>query len=432
MKQEIQYMPQEKIKKIQEALFKSTVDYLTNHSDYYKKMLEVNNIDPSTINTLGDLERMPITTKEDLLKYNNQCYCLDLSDAADIVSTSGSTGLRPIVHPLTQTDLHRLAYNEQMSFNIANMDPRERIMLSTALDGSFVAGMAYYLGVKRIGASIVRAGSKNWHLQLEILMNQNITTIIGVPSNLVKLWRYGIENDFDIRKCNVKKLILIGESIRNKDFTLNQLGRRLVECYPQASIHSTYANTEICTSFCECEFGCGGHLLPELAYAEIVDQDGHSLGEGEIGRLIITTFSSQGMPLLRYDTGDITFLCHERCACGRTTSRIGPILSRINNIIKINGITFSQAQIENVILSIPQINDYCIVVSQSKEGISTVQILYSLQPWLDSFDENILKWQIWNSIRVNPELKCCDLEELEKNQTVNKLRKPQRFINKTV
>lgn len=432
MKQKIQYMPQEKIQKIQEALFKSTVDYLANHSDYYKRMFEANSINPSTINTLDDLQRIPITTKEDLLKYNDQSYCFGLSGAADVVSTSGSTGIRPIVHPLTQTDLHRLAYNEQMSFKIADMGSEERVMLNTVLDGSFVAGLAYYLGVKRIGSTVVRAGAKNWRLQLEILSNQNISTIIGVPSNLIKLRRYCAENNFDISKCNIKKLILIGESIRNKDFTLNQLGRRLLECYPQANFHSTYANTETCTSFCECEFGHGGHLLPDLAYVEIVDNDGRPLGKGEIGRLIITTFGGQGMPLLRYDTGDITFLCNEQCACGRTTPRIGPILSRNNNIIKIGGITFSQAQIENAILSIPQIDDYCIVVGRSEEGISTIQILYSLRVYLDGFDENILKRKIWNLVRVNPELKCCSLEKLEEAQTVNRLRKTQRFINEAM
>lgn len=431
MKQSIYYASQEKIRKMQEGLLKSTVSYLAKYSDYYKKLFEVNHIDPAAMHTIDDLQRIPITKKEDLLEYNDQFYCSGLQGAADVVSTSGSTGLYPILHPLTTGDLHRLAYNEQMSFRIAAMRSEERVMLNTALDGSFAAGMAYYLGVKRIGASIVRAGSKNWRLQLEILVNQNITTIIGVPSNLIKLWRCGIENNFDISKCNIKKLILIGESIRNGDFTLNQLGRRLSECYPQAGLHSTYANTETCTSFCECEYGCGGHLLPDLAYAEIVDNNGQPLGEGKTGRLLITTFGGQGMPLLRYDTGDITFLCNEQCACGRTTPRIGPIVSRVSNIMKIDGITFSQAQMENAILSMPQIDDYCIVVGQNEEGINTIQILYSLCGSTDVFDENILKRRIWNMVRVNPELKCCNTNDMEIAQNVIKSRKPQRFIHRS-
>ena len=426
-----QYITQDKLKAMQKELFKSTAIYLAKHSKYYEKIFKEINFNPFAISSIDDLHRLPIITKKDLLIYNKDIVCSSLSKVAELVSTSGSTGVNPIVHPLTRCDLRRLAYNEQMSFSIANMNEADYVMISTALDGSFVAGMAYYLGVKRIGAAVVRKRAKNWGMQLELLKSGKITTIVGVPSNLIKLSYYCAEHSFDVRKCNIKRLILIGESIRNGDFSLNQLGMRLLNWYPNAELHSTYANTETCTSFCECEFGNGGHLLHNLAYIEIVDQNGESLKEGEIGRLIITTFAAQGMPLLRYDTGDITFVINERCACGRTSMRIGPIISRANNIVKVDGVTFSQAQIENAILSVAQINDYCIVVDQ-EDGISRVKIWYSVCLEANDFDENILRDVIWNTVRVNPKLERCTLDLLEKIQNGNLSRKSLRFINKSL
>lgn len=86
---------------------------------------------------------------------------------------------------------------------------------------------------------------------------------------------------------------------------------------------------------------------------------------------------------------------------------------------------------ENAILSMPQIDDYCIVVGQNEEGINTIQILYSLCGSTDVFDENILKRRIWNMVRVNPELKCCNTNDMEIAQNVIKSRKPQRFIHRS-
>jgi phenylacetate-CoA ligase len=245
-----------------------------------------------------------------------------------------------------------LAFNEQVSFTIPGIRNADFVMLTTALDGSFVAGLAYYLGIKRLGASIIRAGSKNLSIQVEILKKYPVSTIIGVPSNLIKLHRYCNDEGIVIEKEKIKKLVLIGETIRNEDITLNQLGRRLSECYPEATLYSTYANTETCTSFCECSAGNGGHLHPNLAYIEVLDENDQLVPNRTAGRLVMTTFGCQGMPLLRYDTGDITFIDNEKCSCGRTTQRIGPILGRMQNILKISGTTCSQAQLENAVLSV--------------------------------------------------------------------------------
>lgn len=423
----VDYTHCESLANVQAQLLRNTVNYVYQHSSYYKKRFDSINIDIHSIKSMDDLLMLPIITKLELLENNEDFFCCRIPEAADIVTTSGSTGLNPIIHPLTYGDLCRLSYNEKLSFEISNIDKNDHVLLTTALDGSFVAGLAYYLGLKEIGTSVIRAGSKNMFMQADVINRYNITAIVGVPSNLIKLYRYMQNNHYDGAN-QITKLVLIGESIRNRDFTLNQLGIRLSKCFPYARLYSTYANTETCTSFCECSAGKGGHLLPNLAFVEIVDDGGFRVKDGELGRVIITTFGAQGMPLLRYDTGDISFLNSEKCECGRISQRLGPIISRAHNISKIGGITFSQAQLENVILSCAMVEDYCIIVQTDEDNIQSVKI------YVTSYDHNtkelisLIKQKVWNFVRISVEVEYSSWEDLKKKQNSNNTRKPLRFI----
>ena len=384
----VDYTHCESLANVQAQLLRNTVNYVYQHSSYYKKRFDSINIDIHSIKSMDDLLMLPIITKLELLEHNEDFFCCRIPEAADIVTTSGSTGLNPIIHPLTYGDLCRLSYNEKLSFEISNIDKNDHVLLTTALDGSFVAGLAYYLGLKEIGTSVIRAGSKNMFMQADVINRYNITAIVGVPSNLIKLYRYMQNNHYDGAN-QITKLVLIGESIRNRDFTLNQLGIRLSKCFPYARLYSTYANTETCTSFCECSAGKGGHLLPNLAFVEIVDDGGFRVKDGELGRVIITTFGAQGMPLLRYDTGDISFLNSEKCEL---------------------------------------VEDYCIIVQTDEDNIQSVKI------YVTSYDHNtkelisLIKQKVWNFVRISVEVEYSSWEDLKKKQNSNNTRKPLRFI----
>lgn len=425
----IEYCSKEKIREIQTVLLRQTIQYVNMHSPYYRGILCRANLNLETFN-LSDLEKLPVISKEDLLRHNEEFFCSSIACWSDIVTTSGSTGVHPIVHPLTYSDLMRLTYNEKVSFMLPPITKNDQVMLAIALDGSFVAGLAYYLGLRRLGITVIRAGSKNLNLQLEILGEFSINAIVGVPSNLIKLYNYAASNGKEQLMSKIDKLILIGESIREKNFILNQLGRRLSNCFPNAKLYSTYANTETCVSFCECEKRNGGHLHPDLAYIEILDNNNNIAKVGDVGRLVITTFGSQSMPLVRYDTGDLTYITDEPCECGRNSLRIGPILGRHKNIFKVGGVTVSQQQLENVILSLPYIIDYCIIIENDNNGVAFATV------WITPEYENTgikeeIRIKVWESVRISIRVNCCTLEQLGNMQNSTGSRKPIRFINFT-
>lgn len=424
---DLDYADYETVSKRQTVLLKTTLQYLALHSEYYQSVFNKKRIQISRFNSMEDLAGLPITTKADLLQNNPQFFCS--VSPSDTVMTSGSTGARPIVHPLTALDLRRLAYNEQVSFQTAGIHKGDTVMLATALDGSFVAGLAYYLGLREIGCNILRTGAKNYNLQMNMIARGACNAIIGVPSNLLRLSSLCGDNGASAGLSCVNKLVLIGESIRKADFTLNQLGQRLSRSYLNAGLYSTYANTETCSSFCECKAGQGGHLSPELAYAEIVDENGQRVPDETPGRLLLTTFGAHGMPLLRYDTGDITFKCSGPCSCGRTSTRIGPILSRTNTLFKIHGITFSQAQVEELLLAESCVLDYCVVVNKGQENTRSMTVWIS-SGHSDEKEQSVskIKARIWDNIRINADVRICDEEKLKNLQASTGARKPVRFL----
>src|SRR5690606_12338534 len=144
------------------------------------------------------------------------------------------------------------------------------------------------------------------------------TVLVAVPSFLVRLIEFANANAIDLNKSSVRKVVCIGESIRKPDLSLNIVGSRIVGSW-NVQLYGTYASTEMQTAFTECEHGVGGHLQPDLIIVELLDDADNPVPAGTPGEVTITTLGIEGMPLIRYKTGDICIGHHEPCKCGRHT-----------------------------------------------------------------------------------------------------------------
>ena len=123
----------------------------------------------------------------------------------------------------------------------------------------------------------------------------------------MKLIQYAEEHDIDYQHSSIRRIIGIGEGLRNQDFSLNLLGSKIKEKW-DVQLFATYSSTEMGATFSECEFGQGGHVHPELIIVEIIGDDGLPVPDGEAGEVVVTTLGVEGMPLLRFRTGDIACL----------------------------------------------------------------------------------------------------------------------------
>ena len=146
----------------------------------------------------------------------------------DYITTSGTLG-DPVTFGCTELDLQRLAYNEKKSFECAGLHPGNIVQLMTTMDKRFMAGLAYFLGIREMGASIIRVGNGIPELQWDTIERIHPDTIMCVPSFILKLINYAEEHNIDYRNSSIRRIIGIGEGLREQDFSLNLLGRRIKE-----------------------------------------------------------------------------------------------------------------------------------------------------------------------------------------------------------
>lgn len=414
------------IKRFQEERLRETVDYLWRHSRYYQRLFSDHGIAWDAIRTLEDLERVPVTTKDDLHRHNPLFRCVAAAQVADYVTTSGTSG-DPVLLALTDADLDRLAYNESLSYQCMGMARGETIQLTTTIDRRFMAGLAYFLGARKAGIGIVRVGSGVPELQWDTIGRVQPDVIVCVPSFLLKLIEYAEANGIDVNRSSVKKALCIGEPLRTSDFAFNPLAERIRSKW-DIQLFSTYASTEMATAFTECEYGVGGHHHPELIITEFLDDDNRPVPEGEPGELVITTLGVSGMPLLRFKTGDIVQPHHEPCACGRTTMRLGPVIGRKNQMVKYKGTTLYPPALFDLLNGVEEVENYVIEISSDEFGEDEITVKVGTAAVSDELMLRI-KDRFRAKLRVSPKIMFVAIEEINRIKFPENSRKSITFID---
>lgn len=417
----------EKETQMQEQKLRLLLQYVSQHSSFYKELFAKHQIDINNIKTIADLVQIPPTYKEDLQQRNNDFLCVPTEQVVEYMSTSGTLG-GPVTVALTENDLNRLAYNEYNSFSCADGTKKDIYQLMLTLDRQFMAGIAYYSGIRKLGAGIIRLGPGVPALQWETIKRLKPTAIVAVPSFILKLISFAKEAGIDINKTSVKKAICIGENIRNTDFSLNMLGKKITESW-NIKLYSTYASTEMQTAFTECGEGKGGHYQPELVIVELLDENDQPVAPYTAGEVTVTTLGVEGMPLLRYKTGDICMYFDEPCACGRTSLRLSSILGRKKQMIKFKGTTLYPPALFDLLNEREEILDYVVEVSSNEVDLD--QVTLYVVPAEDSEEcDHRIRSYLQARLRVSPHIKYVTAEEIQKIQFNDANRKAVKFIDR--
>ena len=425
---EIEKQSQAEIIALQEKKLQEVLAYVNEHSAFYKRLFKEHNINVSAIKTLSDLTKLPTTCKDDLQRDNDAFRCVPKSAIVDYASTSGTLGT-PVTFGLTDNDLNRLAYNEAISLACAGIKKGDVVQLMTTIDRRFMAGLAYFLGVRQLGASIVRVGAGIPELQWDSIRLYEPTYLIAVPSFLLKMIAYAEKNGIDYEASSVKGVVCIGESLRNQDFSNTLLAEKIAEKWKGIKLYSTYASTEMSTTFTECEYQQGGHHHPELIITEVLDDAGNRVGENESGELTITTLGVEAMPLVRFRTGDIVTMHTGTCACGRNTARVSPVLGRKQQMIKYKGTTLYPPVLMDLLTNFEEIENYIIEISTNSILTDEILIRIGTRTPTEALKERISN-HFRAKIRVVPKIEYCDIALLERELYPLGSRKPMKFVDK--
>ena len=423
---EIESKSTQEIKFFQEQKLQELLVYLNEKSPYYKALFLRENIKIENIKSLADLENLPTTSKNDLQLNNDDFFCVPMHEIIDYATTSGTLG-DPVTFGLTNNDLDRLAYNEAISFECAGIQKGDVVQLMTTLDRRFMAGLAYFLGLRKLGVGVIRVGAGIPELQWDSILKYKPKYLIAVPSFLLKLIEYAEAKGIDYNASSVKAVICIGETLRNQDFSPSLLAEKVTNKW-NINLHSTYASTEMSTAFTECEFFHGGHQHPELIITEILDDNDQPVKDGESGELTITTLGVEAMPLLRFKTGDIVKLHTKICACGRNTPRVGPVLGRKQQMIKYKGTTLYPPVMHDLLTSFVEIQQHVIQISTNSYGTDEIVIKVATTNTSKAFLESI-KDHFRAKLRVAPNVEIVALKEINEIVFTPMSRKPINFID---
>lgn len=416
----------QEIKKFQEQKLHELLVYLETNSPFYQTLFKENNINIADIQTLKDLQKIPTTTKNDIQQKNDDFFCITPDKIVDYSTTSGTLG-DPVTFGLSDNDLERLAYNEAISFACAGIQKGDVVQMITTIDKRFMAGLAYFLGLRKMGASVVRMGPGIPELQWDSIFRYKPKYLITVPSFLLKMIDYAEKHGIDYKNSSVYGAVCIGESIKNQDFTDNILSQKIKEKW-NIKLFSTYASTEMSTAFTECEQQIGGHHHPELIITEILGEDEYPVKEGESGELTITTLGVEAIPLLRFKTGDIVKAHYEPCKCGRNTVRLGPVIGRKQQMIKYKGTTLYPPAMNDILNDFNNILCYQIVIRSNEIGLDEIIIKVSTDSDSEGF-VNEVRDHFRAKLRVSPKIEIITFDILSKTVFNPNSRKPVTFID---
>ena len=407
------------------SLVKQHLRYAGGTPFYRQSLKQAGIVDPEEIRSWKDFQQLPLTNRQMLESHFQAIQAVPDQQIADFSLTSGTTGT-PLVIPFTRRDLDRLAFNEAVAFYGATFRPGERYLLFVTQDRCFIAGIAYFTGLTRLGATAIRSGPGLPGMQWELIQHLQPVGIIGVPSALLELAHWGQDHGYNAANSTVRTLLAIGEPVRRYDHTPTMLGQAVATIW-NASVYSTYATTEVQTCFCECQAHKGGHVHPELAYVEILDAVGQSLPDGEPGEVVITPLGVEGFPLVRFCTGDVARIFREPCSCGWNTPRLSAIEGRLKQRLKVKGTTLYPETIFATLQEIAGIGPAYVEVNATYDLSDEVCVTVGSDS--THVQSHWVAEQLQARLRVRLKVQIQPIERVKSHMMQKGGRKPQNFFD---
>lgn len=327
----------------QDAGLAWTLEHAARGSSWWREHFAQAGVDVATVAGAGELARLPFTTKQDLRDaYPLGWLCVPEADVRRIHGSSGTTGKRTVCAYSAQ-DLDDWAEAFARCFRYAGVVPDDRVQVMVGY-GLWTAGIGFQSGVERLGAMAVPTGPGNVDFQLEVMEDLASTVICSTSSFALMLAEAVAERG--MRNALHLKTAIIG-SERWSDGV-----RARIEAALGVESFDIYGLTELYGPGMgiDCHRHEGIHVWSDLYIVEIIDPDTlEGLPPGAEGEIVLTTLRKEAMPLIRYRTRDRSWLYPEPCGCGSPYPRIGRLLGRTDDMVKVRGVAVFPAQVDSVL-----------------------------------------------------------------------------------
>lgn len=393
-------MPREQMRALQGKRLHKIVDYVYHNVPFYREKLQALDITPDDITSIDDIVKLPFTLKQDLR--DNYPIGLQAAPQSEIIRYHASTGTtgNPTIVGYTRKDVG--VWSECMSRCLTSYGVTRDDIFSVSYGyGLFTGGLGVHYGVENLGASVVPASTGNTHKLIRLIRDLRITGIACTPSYALHIAEYMEEEGITLDQVNLRIGAMGAEPWTEsmRDEIERRLGLKAYNLYGLSEIMGP------CVSY-ECSCQNGSHINEDHYYPEIVNPNTlEPVPDGEVGELVFTTLTKEGMPLLRYRTRDLCCILPGECSCGRTSRRMGRLIGRSDDMIIVRGINVFPSQIESVILSMPQCAPHFLMIVDRRNNLDKLTVQVEIRPeyfsnGFDTFEPIVnLERELYDKIR---------------------------------
>jgi phenylacetate-CoA ligase len=354
---EIETMDRDDLSKLQRVKLGETLERAMTSVHYGKRFAEMG-LDVGGIRTVADVEKLPLTTKEDLRE--NWPYGFLACSRDELIrmhSSSGTTGRATAIFHTTG-DIGAWTNLLARCMYMAGMR-RSDVFQNMMTYGLFTGGLGFHYGAEKIGALVIPAGAGNSKRQIQLMRDFETTAIHIIPSYALHLSTVFTEVGVDPRRDTKLRLAFLGAEPHSE-----KMRRKIEDLYGFKAFNS-YGLSEMNgpgMAF-ECPEQNGMHIWEDNYIVEIIDPVTlKPVPDGEEGELVTTTLLREGMPILRYRTKDLTRIIPGPCPCGRTHRRIERIKGRTDDMMILKGVNIFPIQIEKKLMEIPGVGTNFVII----------------------------------------------------------------------
>lgn len=367
-------MGHEELREVQNKRLRTTVECVYHNSPFYRTKMQELGITPNDIETIDDLVKLPFTTKTDLRdQYPFGLFTAPMSEIVRLHASSGTTG-KPIVAGYTRKDLS--IWSEVMARTFAAGGCNRNDIFQIAYGyGLFTGGLGAHYGAETLGASVIPISSGNTEKQIQLMTDFGSTALCCTPS--YALYLAEAVHDMGVQDKLKLKVGFFGAEPWTEEM------RKEIEEKLGLKAYDIFGLTEIIgpgvAYDCSAQHGMHineDHFLPEIINPKTLKP----VRKGEVGELVFTTITKEGMPVLRYRTKDLTSLFYETCSCGRTSVRMHKIMGRSDDMLIIRGVNVFPSQIESVLLEFGETAPHYHLYVDRENSTDTFDVHVELRP----------------------------------------------------
>ena len=404
-KKELETLSRDALKNLQFEKTKQTLEHAYHKSDFYRRRFDEARVKPDDFKTLEDIARFPFIDKQDLIKDQEQRppfgsrVCVGTQKIRRINLTSGTSGMGQEVHCHEEESIRAANESTACHFAAIGLEPGDLSAVLYPL-ATMTGGMLSYEALRVFGATPLALAVFNTNQKIDIMKRFDVHHVLTTPAYLSRITSICLEQGLNPAETFSR---LKGITVSTEPFPV--VWALKMEDIWDTVIHDIYGSTQLNLNYAiTCKYGAVPdgqfgyyHLADYFALVEVLNKDtDQPLGYGEWGEPVVTTFSRQAMPLVRFRSNDrVRLLPPDLCDCGRTSTALWEVgtVSRYDDMIKIKATNVWPQTVDEAVFSFDEIEEYNgrVFIDENGQEVARVSLEFKKMTLEDSAKTVILR-----------------------------------------